>query len=101
MSRVASKILFLACGLAMASLWSAPASADAHTEAILADQALMAALAAGDKQAAGALIDPLFTWTAGDGATRKKVETLDRLDDVAANNKNESDTQAHFYGNVL
>jgi uncharacterized protein DUF4440 len=76
-------------------------AADDRTDATRADQALMAALAKGDKQAAGTMFDAAFTWTVADGATHNKAETLDHLADIAASTKDESDVATHFYGRVL
>jgi hypothetical protein len=104
MGRRASNLLVLACGFAIAALTPSPRvaiAADDQAEAATADQALMAALAKGDRPAASALVDSAFTWTAGDGATRHKDEALARLDEIAANARKESDTQVHFYGSVL
>jgi len=99
MRLLASKSVVLSLAVAIAAL--AVARADDQQAAKDADLALMGALAKGDRQAAAALLDQNFSWTASDGVTRDKARTLDQLAALAANNRSESEVQTHFYGQLM
>jgi Domain of unknown function (DUF4440) len=101
MGHHASRIVAVVVAGAVASLAPATARADDKADAIAADQALAAAVAKGDRQAADTLIDPAFTWTGSDGATRSKAESLERLGEIAANDKDTNDVETHFYGGIF
>jgi hypothetical protein len=98
MSGVASRILAVACAVAMMSLVPRLAgAADDKDIAAEFDRALLDTLAKGDKPAAGALLDADFTWTDAFGVTRNKTEALQNL----AKEADETDVETHFYGHVF
>ncbi len=84
-----------------AGLLSGPATAAADNQAVLqTDRSFVSALAKGDKNAVGALLDSHFEWTNRAGKTRSKTEALDTLAELAADNQGDTDVKAHFYSQL-
>jgi hypothetical protein len=90
----------LALGVASALPDGAGAAGDDEQAALQADRALAAAIAKGDANAAGALLDVYFTWTDADGKQRPRGQSLRELGTLATVYQGDADVQTHFYGQV-
>ncbi len=93
----ALSVAFALALIAVPALHRAAHADDAQT-VTAADTAFAEALAKGDRQALGSLLDGAFGWTDADGATHGKAQALDHLAALAAETKGETEVQTHFYG---
>jgi hypothetical protein len=94
--RDSSTSIFAAIGIGavvVALLGSPAAAADDAPEYRLADRALVAALASGDRQATASLLDENFQWVEANGKSHTKAQVLDDVVSFASDNENPIDVR--------
>ena len=90
----------IAIGFAIVVALPAMAAGAGEEKAWAADQALLASFARGNTKAAAGMLRSDFSWITAEGDMLPKAKAAANLERMAANSKEESDVQRHFYGRL-